>query len=62
MADIETLFPPDPEMTEEKINRALDRPNYIARVVAGGAVAATVSVAALKLWRHFHPYSGIDNE
>lgn len=62
MADIETLFPPDPEMTEEEINNALDRPHYAARIVAGGAVAVSASVAAFRVWRHFHPYVGIDDQ
>ena len=41
MANIDTIFPPDPEMTEEKIENELDRPNHIARILAGGAVAAS---------------------
>ncbi len=62
MANIETLFPPDPEMTEQAIDRALDRPQCLARLAVSGAAAATVSVAALQLWRHFHAYTGLDQE
>ena len=62
MANIEALFPADPEMTDEKIDQVLDRSNHITRIVAGGAIAATASVAALKIWCRFHPYSGIDEE
>ncbi len=62
MANIEALFPADPEMTDEKIDQVLDRTNHITRIVAGGAIAATASVAAFKIWRRFHPYSGIDEE
>ena len=62
MVDIEAILPLDPGMTEEEIDNVLDRPNYIARVVAGGAVAASVSVASYKIWRRYHPYVGIDND
>ena len=62
MANIDTIFPPDPEMTEEKIENELNRPNHIARILAGGAVAASASVAVYKIWRRYPPYNGIDHE
>lgn len=59
---IDDLFPPDPDISEAEIERALQRPNYAARIAVGGALAASASVAGLKLWRHFHPYSGVDHD
>lgn len=62
MVDIEAILPIDPGMTEEEIDKVLDRPKYIAGIVAGGAVAASVSVASYKMWRRYHPYVGIDED
>ena len=62
MTNLDKLFPVDPEITDEDVDRELNRSHKVARIIAGGALATATAYVVHEAWHRFHPFSGIDQE
>lgn len=62
MTNLDKLFPVDHEITDEDVDRELNRTSKVARIIAGGALATATAYVVHEAWHRFHPFSGIDQE